>query len=273
MFFTPSSRRSFLLFCGGLLLAFGSAACQSSEAPVQPQTLTIGINSDNAPWGFEDSSGTLVGFEVDFMTAIADVMDTEIEFSKVIFIDLFPATSSGRIDLAMSSITVTDERLESFDFSQPYYDSDLSLVVTSDKTNTALDDLTGKTIAVNTGTTGEMWVDTHQEQYQFGEIVRYDNSIVATMDDLTNGIVEGYVTDIPAALYFTKTKSELEVVERIPTGEQYALMFSQSNPLRDEVNAAITTLKEDGTLAEIYEKWFGKAPDAETATSVVLPMP
>ena len=129
------------------------------------------------------------------------------------------------------------------------------------KRNTALDDLTGKTIAVNTGTTGEIWVDTHQEQYQFGEIIRFDNSIVATMDDLTNGIVEGYVTDIPAALYYTKTISDLEVVERIPTGEQYALMFRKENPLRDDVNAAMTTLKENGTLAEIYETWFGKAPD------------
>lgn len=115
------------------------------------------------------------------MTAIAEVMDTEIEFSDIVFIDLFPAISSGRIDLAMSSITVTDERLESFDFSQPYY-----------------------------------------------------NSILATMDDLTNGIVEGYVTDIPAALYYTKTIPELEVVERIPTGEQYALMFRRENPLRDD---------------------------------------
>jgi polar amino acid transport system substrate-binding protein len=79
--------------------------------------------------------------------------------------------------------------------------------------------------------------------------------------------------DIPMALFHSKSRPELEVVERIPTGEQYGLMFAKGNALRDEFNDVITELKEDGTLAEIHEKWFGKPPGPETSTVVVMPLP
>ena len=233
----------------------------------------VGLSYDTPPWGFEDESGELVGFEIDLVTAIAESLEVDLEFSDVPFVDLFPAVASGRIDVAMAAITINDERLETVDFSQPYYDSDLSLTARGESDVKILEDLAGRAVAVDGGTTGEAWVEKHQEQYEISEIVRYEGSSSSAMDDLVAERLDGYVMDIPMALYHSKSRPELEVVERIRTGEQYGLMFAKGNALRDEFNNVITELKEDGTLAIIHEKWFGKAPGPDTSTVVVMPLP
>ena len=93
------------------------------------------------------------------------------------------------------------------------------------------------------------------------------------MLDLGAGRLDGYISDIPALLYYVRDKPQFTVAERINTGEQYSVMFAKDAELAAEVNDVITAMKEDGTLAAIHEKWFGKAPDAGTSTVEVLPMP
>lgn len=265
-------RRALLQLCSIFLLSAAGTACLPTKTNnVEP--LMVGLSYDTPPWGFEDESGQLVGFEIDLVTAIAASLEVDIEFSDVPFIDLFPAVASGRLDVAMAAITINDERLKTVDFSQPHYDSDLSLTARAESDLKVLDDLAGKAIAVDGGTTGEIWVEEHQAQYNISEIVRYEGSSSSAIDDLEAGRLDGYVMDIPMALYHSKSRPQLEVVERIPTGEQYGLMFAKDNALRDEFNAAITELKEDGTLATIHEKWFGKAPAPETSTVTIMPIP
>lgn len=267
------SRRSFLRFCSICLSTFAITACLPIAKTAKTNPLVIGLSYDTPPWGFELDSGELVGFEVDLVTAIAESLKIDIEFTDIPFIDLFPAVASGRIDVAMASITITDERLEIVDFSQPYYDSDLSLTARSTGDLNTLEDLSGKVIGADGGTTGEAWVEKHREHYRISEIVRYEGSTLSALDEVAAGRLDGYVMDIPVALYHSKSRPELEVVERILTGEQYGLMFAKGSPLRDEFNTVITTLKEDGTLAKIHEKWFGKAPGPQTSTVVVMPIP
>lgn len=267
------SRRFFINCCVGLLCSLTLTACQSVPESTPNESLVIGINENNLPWAFTDESGQIVGFEVDLAEAIAESLEVDIELVELPFTELFPAAASGRIDLAMASITVTEERMKTVAFSQPYYDSDQSLIVKVGGDINGLENLTGKVIAVESGTTGELWVNDHQERYQIADIVRDEENLEAIMGDVASGRVDGFIADIPFALYYTKTHPELEVIERIPTGEQYAFMFSQTNPLRDEVNAVITQLKEDGSMAEIHKKWFGKEPDPQSSTVVVLPIP
>ncbi|WP_439637987.1 transporter substrate-binding domain-containing protein [Spirulina sp.] len=78
---------------------------------------------------------------------------------------------------------------------------------------------------------------------------------------------------MPTTTYYVQDHDDLVVVERIPTGEQYSMMFAKGNPLRDQCNEVISTLKQDNTLAAIHEKWFGVAPDPDTSTVVVQPVP
>jgi polar amino acid transport system substrate-binding protein len=93
------------------------------------------------------------------------------------------------------------------------------------------------------------------------------------MLDLVAGRVDGYISDIPALLYYVKDKPQLKVVERIPTGEKYSMMFNKGDPLAKEVNDVITTLKGEGFIAKLHESWFGAKAEDTTSSVVVLDMP
>ena len=261
---------------GSSLAALSVAAVAFAALTLSPHAradeLVVGANVGNVPWQFQDDGGDIVGFEIDLVNAVADELGHTVTVENIPFNGLFSAVQSGRIDIATSSITITDERLESVSFAQPYYDSDQSLTARSDSGIASLDDLDGKVIGVDTGSTGDMWASDNAEEYGFGEIRRYEG-LSPAMLDLAAGRIDGYISDIPALLYYTKDKPELDVVQRIETGEKYSMMFAKDAELAAEVNEALTTLKESGTVAELHEKWFGSAPEASTSTVTVLDMP
>src|SRR5690606_15937728 len=119
--------------------------------PAGAADLIAGANIGNVPWEFQDASGNYVGFEVDLVEEIGRRLGKSIEIQNIPFQGLFAAVQSGRIDMAVSSITITDKRLQSVSFAQPYYDSDQSLTVRSDSGLESLDDMKGKIVAVDTG--------------------------------------------------------------------------------------------------------------------------
>ena len=243
----------------------------TSWAAAAQDTLTVGANIGNVPWEFQDETGAFVGFEIDLVAAVADRLGAEVETVNIPFNGLFSAVQSGRIDIATSSITITDERLESVSFAQPYYDSDQSLTALAAGPK-SLEEMEGRVVGVDTGSTGDMWASEHQGEYDFADIRRYEG-LAPAMLDLTAGRIDGYISDIPALQYYVLDKPELAVVERIPTGETYSMMFAKDAELATQVNAVIDDLKTEGVLAELHEKWFGVAPDEGSSTVTVLPMP
>lgn len=248
------------------VLTLGAAPAFAQEA------IVVGANIGNVPWEFQDQSGAFVGFEIDLMAEVGERLGRPIETVNIPFQGLFAAVQSGRIDAATSSITITDERLKSVSFAQPYYDSDQSLTVLAASGIEDLAGMSGKVVGVDTGSTGDMWATANTEPLGLAEIRRYEG-LNPAMLDLAAGRLDGYISDIPALLYYVRDKPQYAVVERIPTGERYSVMFAKDAPLAAEVNDVITAMKEDGTLAALHEKWFGKAPDAGTSTVEVLPMP
>lgn len=253
----------------GLLATMALAAHASSAAAAD---LTVGANIGNVPWEFEDASGNYVGFEIDLVNEVAGRLGKTVEFENIPFNGLFAAVQSGRIDLAISSITITEKRLESVSFAQPYYDSDQSLTVRADSGIASLDDLQGKVVAVDTGSTGDIWATEHQGEYGIADIRRFEG-LNPAMLDLAAGRIDGYISDIPALLYYTKDKPDLQVVQRIPTGEKYSMMFAKDSALATEVNDVLTQLKEEGVIADLHEKWFGAVPEDDTTTVMVVDMP
>ncbi|SEM19766.1 ABC transporter substrate-binding protein [Halomonas daqiaonensis] len=243
------------------------------SASAMAETLNVGANIGNLPWEFQDDNGDYVGFEIDLVEEVGSRLDfDEVVINNIPFNGLFSAVQSGRIDVAVSSITITDERLESVSFAQPYYDSDQSLATNTAKDVTGLEDLDGKIVGVDTGSTGDIWATENQEEYGFSEIRRYEG-LQPAMLDLTSGRLDGYISDIPAVQYYVRDKPQLEVVSRIPTGEQYSMMFAKDAELASRANEVISELKKEGFIAELHEKWFGTAPDAGTSTVEVRDMP
>lgn len=255
----------------GKIAAMALVAVTALGTSAWAETLTVGANIGNVPWEFQDETGKNVGFEVDLVDAVAAKLGRDVEIVNIPFNGLFSAVQSGRIDAAISSITITDERLKSVSFAQPYYDSDQSLTALASGPQ-SLDEMKGKIVGVDTGSTGDMWATEHNAEYGFSEIKRYEG-LAPAMLDLAAGRIDGYISDIPALLYYVKDKPNLKVVQRIATGEKYSMMFAKDAPLANEVNDIITSLKEDGTIAKLHEKWFGVAPEADTSTVTVMDMP
>ena len=251
----------------GLTLALGLTFGAQAQTAIK-----VGANIGNVPWEFQDASGKITGFEIDLMNEVGARTGMKVEVVNIPFQGLFAAVQSGQIDAAVSSITITKKRLESVAFAQPYYDSDQSLTVVKASGITNLGGMAGKTVGVDTGSTGDIWATEHQASAKMKEIKRYEG-LNPAMLDLAAGRIDGYVSDIPALLYYVKDKPQFAVVERIKTTEQYSVMTAKNSPFLLKINDTITAMKKDGSLAKIHKAWFGTEPDAGMATATVLDMP
>ncbi len=234
--------------------------------------LVAGANIGNVPWEFQDASGQFVGFEIDLVREVGKRLGRDVEILNIPFNGLFSAVQSGRIDVALSSITITDKRLRSVAFAQPYYDSAQSLTVSSRSSAGGLADMRGKIIGVDTGSTGDMWTTANAEKYGFAEIRRFEG-LAPAMLDLQSGRIDGYISDIPALEYFIRDKPYFKVVERIETGERYSMMLRKGDPLVADVDAVLSELKREGFVAGLHEKWFGTVPAATSSTVRVTDLP
>ncbi|RUU38068.1 amino acid ABC transporter substrate-binding protein [Mesorhizobium sp. M6A.T.Ce.TU.002.03.1.1] len=260
------TRRNLLLLAAAFGIAAGPATAYAQE------TLNVGAYPTNPPFEYKNESGTFEGFEVDIVNEAAKRIGMTTEIADLGFQALFAATTSKRIDVAISSITITPERLKSQAFSQPYYDSDMGIAAKADSPIKAEADLKGKIIGVLSGSTGEAWTKQHQEAGGFSEVKGYDTQQNLLLD-LSAGRVDAAVSDIPGLEYsFTRMK-DLAVKERIKTGEQYGLMMAKDHPLLGKLNDALTAMKKDGTLAAIHKKWFGSDAPTDSSTVKEMPMP
>ena len=259
-------RRNLLIFAAAAGIATAPAAAFAQDV------LNVGSYPNNPPFEFKAESGNFEGFEVDIVTEAAKRAGMTVNIEGYDFQPLFAATSSKRIDVAISSITITPERLGSQSFTQPYYDSDMGVAAKTDGTVKGLADLKGKIVGVLSGSTGDKWSKENQEKYGFSEVKGY-NTQQDVLLDLTAGRVDGVVSDVPGMEYaFTKMQG-LAVVERIKTGEQYGLMMTKDHPLLGKINDALTEMKKDGTLQAIHKKWFGTDAPADSSTAAEAPMP
>ncbi len=260
------TRRKLLILAAAVGIVAGPVMAHAEDV------LNVGAYPTNPPFEYKNESGTFEGFEVDIVNEAAKRIGMKTEIADLGFQALFAAVNSKRIDVAISSITITPERLKSLSFTQPYYDSDMGIATKTDSPIKAEADLKGKVVGVLSGSTGETWVKAHQEADGFSDVKGYDTQQNLLLD-LSAGRVDAAVSDIPGMQYaFTKMK-DLVVKERIKTGEQYGLMLSKDHPLLGKLNDALTSMKKDGTLAAIHKRGFGYDAPADSATVKEMPIP
>lgn len=260
------TRRQILTFAAAIGMTGTGFTAHAADA------LNIGSYPSNPPFEYKNASGTFEGFEVDIATEAAKRIGMVPEFADYGFQALFAGTSSKRIDVAISSITITAERLQSQSFTQPYYDADMGVAAMAASEVKGLADLKGKIIGVLSGSTGEKWSKDNQATYGFADIKGY-NSQQDVMLDLGAGRVDAVISDVPGMEYLFLKMKGYAVKERIKTGEQYGLMMTKDHPLLDKLNAALTEMKKDGTMAAIHKKWFGSEAPAGSATITEMPIP
>lgn len=231
---------------------------EASYTLVKEGVLTNVAELGFSPFEYIDEDGNTVGFDVDLSNAIAEKMGLTCEWlPNQAFDTLVPTIKQGgKADISIAGVTITDERLEDVDFSDPYLNSNQALIVAA-SSSYATDDLDTEEIqiACQTGTTGDAWI---QENLPNATRVPLAD-VTAGMMGVSTGSYQAMVIDLPVAQnMLAQSFSDLKVLEEIPTGEQYGIAVSYDNPgLKDAINDALAQIEEDGTMDELKQKWFG----------------
>ncbi|KPA95588.1 MULTISPECIES: glutamine ABC transporter substrate-binding protein GlnH [Pseudomonas] len=218
------------------------------------------IATDTAFVPFEFKQGNeYVGFDIDLWAAIAKEMGVKYSLKPMDFNGIIPALQTHNVDAALAGITIKEERKQAIDFSDGYYDSGFLLMVKSDNDSIKGEaDVAGKTVAVKSGTSAADYAKANFKARELRQFPNIDNAYL----ELRTGRVDAAMHDTPNVLYYIKTAGEGQVkaVGSQMMAQQYGIGFPKGSELREPVNAALKKLREDGTYARIYEKWFGTQP-------------
>jgi polar amino acid transport system substrate-binding protein len=224
---------------------------------VSPGTLTICTDVPFPPMEFEDPDSELGydGFDIELSAAIAEDLGLE----PTVATPGWEAITGGLAfenddcDVAAASITILPEREENVDFTDPYFSGEQALLVKADSGISTWEDL--ESVAVQTGTTGEIYV---QENWEGVEIVSFEDAAGPYLA-LDAGEVDGVMFDLVSQQDVADNDDTVEVVETYDTGEEYGLATKDTPNLLEAINASLAEMREDGTYDEIYNKWFPEA--------------
>lgn len=260
------SRRSLVSLCAGLVFA------ASAGAALAEGVLKVGSYPANPPWEFKDEAGKFQGFEVDIVNEIAKRLGMTADIQGMDFKALFVATASKRVDIVISSLTITDERLKSQSFTQPIVAGALGFATRADAGIKSLADLKGKVVGSIATSFGEKWLQERKDQLGYKEYKSYD-TLSNMLTDLANGRVDAVDNDIVGLRYAMTKMHGLDVPIEIETGEKFAMMLPKDSPLLGKINDALSAMKTDGTMKALYHKWFGVDPKPDSYTLTPMPVP
>lgn len=251
----------------------GGASPSPGESPeaafetIEEGVLTVGSDIPFPPFEFIEN-GEETGFDVELIEEMASRMGIEeVSWVDTAFDTIFTQLQGGQFDMVASATTITPEREQAVNFTDPYYRAQQALTINAEETPDiqSTDDLgEGDTVAVQRGTTGEAWAqDNLQPQ---GVQVRSFPEALDTYTALEAGQVTGVIFDEPSAVEEAGKRPSLEVVEPIDTGEEYGFGVNPENEeLLEAANQALQEMIDDGTYQEIYDKYFPDAPAGSVA--------
>ena len=265
------SRRSFLAAaavsaaalamtaCGGSASSAASSVASSAASSgaaalstVLAGKLTMATNATFPPYEMTTDSGEIEGIDVDTAKAIAEKLGLELQVDDMEFDAALLSVQQGKADIVMAGVTVTDERKAVMDFSDSYATGIQSIIVPNDSDIASPDDLAGKKIGTQRGTTGYIYCSD-----DFGEdsVVAYDNGLTA-VQALNNGQVDAVVIDNAPATEYVAANPGLKVLDTSYAEEDYAIGMAKGSALEDAINKALEELKADGTLQAIVDKYI-----------------
>lgn len=241
--------------CGGSKTADSSSDAQDSTTSTSADggTLRMGTNATFPPYEFVGDDGNVQGIDADIAAAIADKLGMKLEITDMEFDSLIPALQSDTIDVALAGMTVTPDRQENVDFSDSYAKGVQVIIVKDGSDIASPDDLEGKNIGVQTGTTGDICCT---DDYGQEHVKQFNNGPLAVAA-LVNGQVDCVVIDQEPAKNYVAANSGLKILDTAYADEDYAIAIKKGNTeLLDKVNGALKELEGDGTLQSIVDKYI-----------------
>ena len=253
-----------LTACGGSASSAASSVASSaasSEAAssaaaelttVEAGKLTMATNATFPPYEMTTDAGEFEGIDVDTAKAIAEKLGLELQIDDMDFDAALLSVQQGKADIVMAGVTVTDERKAVMDFSDSYATGIQSIIVPEGSDIASPDDLAGKKIGTQRGTTGYIYCS---DDFGDSNVVAYDNGLTA-VQALNNGQVDAVVIDNAPAQEFVAANPGLKVLDTSYAEEDYAIGMAKGSALEDAVNKALEELKADGTLQAIVDKYI-----------------
>ena len=238
-----------------------SSAAASSETAstaaaelttVEAGKLTMATNAAFPPYEMTTDSGEFEGIDVETAQAIADKLGLELQIDDMDFDAALLSVQQGKADIVMAGVTVTDERKNVMDFSDSYATGIQSIIVPEGSDIASPDDLAGKKIGTQRGTTGYIYCS---DDFGDENVVAYDNGLTA-VQALNNGQVDAVVIDNAPAKEFVASNPGLVILDTSYAEEDYAIGMAKGSSLEDAINAALEELKSDGTLQSIVDKYI-----------------
>ena len=240
----------------------------SAPAPEPAKVYVVGTDAAYAPFEFQNEKGEIVGFSIDLLQAVAAKGGFEVKFVNTPWEGIFNALQQGDRDLLISSITITDERKQTMDFSNPYFDAFQLIAVKATSKVAKFDDLKKLKVGVQTGTTGDEVV-TKLQGKNSANVKRFESTPLALKEleaggvdavVADNGVIINYVTNNAGANFKTVSDSAF-------APEQYGIAVKKGNAeLLEKVNKGIAAIKADGSYDQVYAKTFGAAAPAAAAS-------
>lgn len=214
-------------------------------------TLVMATNAEFPPYEYYEG-GEIVGIDADIARAIAEDMGMELKIEDMAFDSIIAAVQSGKADFGAAGMTVTEDRLASVNFSDTYAEAKQVIIIKEGSEIKSADDLTGKKVGVQLGTTGDILAD----EIEDGTVERYNKGAEAVMD-LVGDRVDAVIIDNEPAKVFVSQNEGLTMIEDAYEAEQYAIAIAKDNTeLVEKINASIANLKESGKLQEIIDKYI-----------------
>jgi polar amino acid transport system substrate-binding protein len=224
------------------------AGCQDQKLD---NTLSFAVSADYPPFEYYES-GVITGFDIELANLISKELSKEAKFIDMQYSTIMPSLNNGSADAAISTIASTEERQKKFDFSTPYYTASFAVVFPKEMPITDKAQLPGKKIACQLGSTMQTWLEQH---IPTAEIILMDNNN-QEIEALKAGHVDGVLLDSMQAVIFSQKNPTLAYAAIAQAGAGYAIAFKKGSPLKDQVNAALKVLQENGELQQLKLKWL-----------------
>jgi polar amino acid transport system substrate-binding protein len=251
-------------------LAAGLARRATAQVSAPTEPLKLGIDVGFAPFAYRDTKGETVGFSVDFAKEIAKRLGRPgVEIIDQPYGEIFAGLFAKRYDFIIAPTNITEERAEQMLFTEPYMASGLGFLIRARDTMRVLEDLKGKAISVNSGSTSDGWATDNAATFGF-TVQRYSKNADA-VQAVGAGRAFANVADVPVTEYIAKQQPrQFKIGYSLYTGRSFGLPFRPDDrAFRNQVEQVVEQMKADGALAKIYKAWFGKAPLEGTAMTTV----
>jgi ABC-type amino acid transport substrate-binding protein len=233
-----------------------TTAAEGQLNTIEPGKLIVGSDIPYAPFE-QGREPNYEGLDIDLVKEIGSRLGLTVEIQDTSFDTIFRDLAQGKFDMVASATTITPEREKTVSFSDPYYLADQSLMVKKGSDITTVDDVAGKTVGAQKGTTG---ADFAEDQTDASSVRTY-GEIGDAFNALEAGQVEAVINDCPISKYAERAHPNLAVIQVLTTGENYGFPFQKdATDLREAVNGAIADMTADGTYDQIVEKWVGTDP-------------